>query len=95
MKLNQIAGSFALAASVLASGTAFSAGPTNAEFYPFAEIMSMTMIDKNKDGLISKREFTDMMSMAWEMNARKMGVNGDTMTDAQFREILMYLKAGG
>ena len=41
------------------------------------------------------REFMDMMTMAWEMNAKKMGVKGDMMTDAQFKEILMYLKAGG
>ena len=95
MKLQHIAGSFALAATVLASGTAFAAGPTNAEFYPFAEIMSMKMIDKNKDGMVSKKEFMDMMTMAWEMNAKKMGVKGDMMTDAQFKEILMYLKAGG
>ena len=69
--------------------------PKNAEFYPFAEIMSMKMIDKNKDGMVSKKEFMDMMTMAWEMNAKKMGVKGDMMTDAQFKEILMYLKAGG
>ena len=95
MKLQHIAGSFALAATVLASGAAFAAGPTNAEFYPFSEIMSMKMIDKNKDGMVSKKEFMDMMTMAWEMNAKKMGVKGDMMTDAQFKEILMYLKAGG
>jgi hypothetical protein len=95
MKLNQIAGTFALAAAVLASGSAFAAGPTNAEYYPFAEIMSMKMMDKNNDGMVSKKEFMDMMSMAWDMNAKKMGVKGDKMTDAQFKEILMYMKAGG
>jgi hypothetical protein len=95
MKLKQLAGTIALAATVLASGTAFAAGPTNAEYYPLAEIMSMKMIDKNKDGMVSKKEFMDMMTMAWEMNAKKMGVKGDMMTDAQFKEVLMYLKAGG
>ena len=30
------------------SAGAFAAGPTNAEYYPFAEIMSMKMMDKNK-----------------------------------------------
>ena len=95
MKLNHLTASIALAAGVLVSGSAFAAGPTNAEYYPFAEIMSMKMIDKNKDGMVSKKEFMDMMTMAWEMNAKKMGVKGDMMTDAQFKEILMYLKAGG
>jgi hypothetical protein len=45
--------------------------------------------------MVSKKEYMDMMSMAWDMNAKKMGVKGDKMTDAQFKEILMYLKAGG
>jgi hypothetical protein len=95
MKLNHIAGSIAIASAFLVSGSAFAAGPTNAEFYPFAEIMSMKMMDKDKDGMVSKKEYMDMMSMAWDMNAKKMGVKGEKMTDAQFKEILMYLKAGG
>ena len=95
MKLNHLTASIALAAGVLASSSAFAAGPTSAEYYPFAEIMSMKMMDKNKDGMVSKKEFMDMMAMAWEMNAKKMGVKGEMMTDAQFKEILMYLKAGG
>jgi hypothetical protein len=95
MQLKRLASSLAIATAVLASGSAFAAGPTNAEYYPFQEIMSMKMIDKNKDGMVSKKEFMDMMTMAWEMNAKKMGVKGDMMTDAQFKEILMYLKAGG
>jgi hypothetical protein len=95
MKLKHIAGSIAIASAFLASSAAFAAGPTNAEFYPFAEIMSMKMMDKDKDGMVSKKEYMDMMSMAWDMNAKKMGVKGEKMTDAQFKEILMYLKAGG
>jgi Ca2+-binding EF-hand superfamily protein len=57
--------------------------------------MSMKMMDKNKDGMVSKQEFMDMMSMAWDMNARKMGATGGKMTPDQFKEVLMYLKAGG
>ncbi|MES3002743.1 MAG: EF-hand domain-containing protein [Pseudomonadota bacterium] len=95
MAFRQITGALALAASLIACGSAFAAGPTNAEYYPFAEIMSMKMIDKNKDGMVSKKEFMDMMTMAWEMNAKKMGTKGEMMSDAQFKEFLMYLKAGG
>ncbi len=95
MKHNQVAATFAFAAALLAGGTAFAAGPTNAEYYPFQEIMSMKMIDKNKDGMVSKKEFMDMMDKTWEMNAKKMGAKGDAMTPDQFKEILMYLKAGG
>jgi hypothetical protein len=83
-----------LAASLLVTGSAFAAGPTNAEYYPFQEVMSMKMIDKNKDGMVSKKEFLDMMAKSWDMNAAKMGAK-NTMTSEQFKELLMYLKAGG
>jgi len=95
MNVKLIAGSLLLAASTLGTSTAFAAGPTNAEFYPFAEIMSMKMMDKNKDGMVSRQEFLDMMAMTWDMNAKKMGVKENKMTRAQFDEVLMYLKAGG
>ncbi len=95
MSFQRTATRLALAASLLATGSAFAAGPTNAEYYPFAEIMAMKMMDKNKDGMVSKKEFLDMMAMSWDMNAKKMGVKGDRMTPDQFQEILMYLKAGG
>jgi len=95
MQFKKFTGAIAIASALFASGTAFAATPASGEFYPFAEIMSMKMMDKNKDGMVSKKEFMDMMSMAWDMNAKKMGVKGDNMTGDQFHEILMYLKAGG
>ena len=85
----------AAALALLGATTAFAAGPTNAEYYPFAEIMSMKMMDKNGNGMVSKKEFMDMMSMAWDMNAKKMGAKGDMLTVQPFGEVLMYLKAGG
>lgn len=95
MNLKQLTGTLVLATSVLGAGSAFAQAPANAEYFPFAEIMSMKMMDKNKDGMVSKKEFMDMMSMAWDMNAKKMAVKGDKMNSDQFKEILMYLKAGG
>lgn len=95
MRIQQTAARLALAVSVLAGGNALAAGPTNAEYYPFAEIMSMKMLDKNKDGMVSRKEFLDMMAMAWDMNAKKMGAQGGMLTVQQLGEVLMYLKAGG
>lgn len=95
MKLNRIAAAVTMTATLLAAGSALAAGPTSAEYYPFQEIMSMKMMDKNKDGMVSKKEYMDMMSKAWDMNAKKMGAKGDAMTRDQFNEVLMYLKAGG
>ena len=94
MKLKTIATTFAAATLLAAAGSAFAAG-TVAEYYPFNEIMSMKMMDKNKDGMVSKKEFMDMMSMAWDMNAKKMSVKGDKMTTDQFGQLMQYLKAGG
>jgi len=71
------------ATTVIAAAALFAAGSALAatsEYYPFAEIMSMKMMDKDKDGMVSKKEFMDMMSMAWDMNAKKMNVKGDKMT---------------
>ena len=93
MKLKHIAATLAAATALLGT-SAFAAGPSNAEFYPFAEIMSMKMMDKNGDGLVSKKEFLDMMGMAWDMNVKKMGAKG-ALTPDQMKEIMMYLKAGG
>ena len=94
MQLKKIATTLAAATLLCAAGTAFAAG-TVAEYYPFAEIMSMKMMDKNKDGMVSKKEYMDMMSMAWDMNAKKMDVKGDKMSPDQFNQLLQYLKAGG
>ena len=94
MKLKTIATTFAAATLLCAAGSALAAG-TVGENYTFSEIMSMKMMDKNKDGMVSKKEFMDMMSMAWDMNAKKMGVKGDKMTPEQFDQVLQYLKAGG
>ena len=91
MQTRRIAAALALA-SAFVGGAAFA---DSNEYYPFAEIMSMKMMDKNKDGMVSKKEFMDMMGMAWDMNAKKMGVKGDKMTPDQFKDILTYLKAGG
>jgi Ca2+-binding EF-hand superfamily protein len=77
-----------------AAGTAYAQAPTGQEYYPFMEIMAMKMMDKNKDGMVSKTEFMDMMNMAWEMNAKKMGVKADKMSKEQFEQMLHYLQAG-
>jgi Ca2+-binding EF-hand superfamily protein len=88
-----IATTVAAATMLCAAGSALAT--TVGEMYPFAEIMSMKMMDKNHDGMVSKKEYMDMMSLAWDMNAKKMGVKGDKMTSDQFQQVLQYLKAGG
>lgn len=60
----------------------------------FDGMMKMPMMDKNKDGMVSKQEFMDMMSKMWDAKAKKMKVTGDKMTPEDFKQIMMYLKAG-
>ena len=61
----------------------------------FDGMMKMQMVDTNKDGKVSKKEFLDMMGKMWDAQTKKMGVKSDAVTEAQMKEILMYLKAGG
>lgn len=62
----------------------------------FDGLMKMQMVDANKDGKVSKKEFLAMMDKVWEARMKKGGMSGDSMSEAQFRQmILMYLKAGG
>ena len=86
-----------LATLALAAAAACSAAPALAageagEFYMFSDIMAMKMMDKNKDNMVSKKEYMDMMSKAWDMNAKKMGVKGDKMTTQQFQDLLNYMQ---
>jgi Ca2+-binding EF-hand superfamily protein len=94
MQARKIAITLVAAAAMFTAGSSFAAAG-EAQFFQFNEIMSMKMMDKDKDGMVSKKEFMDMMSMAWDMNAKKMAAKGDKMTTDQFKEVLMYLKAGG
>ena len=61
----------------------------------FGDIVTVKMMDKNKDGLVSRAEFVEMMGKVWDMKARKMGVKGDRMKAVEFDEIAKYLRAGG
>ena len=61
----------------------------------FGDLMKPKMMDTNKDGMVSRQEFMDMMGKMWDSKAKKMKVKGGMMTMAEFDEVLQYLKAGG
>lgn len=62
----------------------------------FSGMFKLDRIDKNKDGMVSKAEFLEMMGKVWDMKTKEMKVKGgDRMTSADFQQILMYLRAGG
>ena len=91
MKAKHLATLALAAAAVCGTAPALAAGEVG-DFYMFSEIMAMKMMDKNKDNMVSKKEYMDMMSKAWDMNAKKMGVKGDKMTTQQFQDLLNYMQ---
>jgi Ca2+-binding EF-hand superfamily protein len=74
---------------------AFSVQAETKEDMSFSGLMKMSAIDKNKDGMVSKKEFMDMMAKAWDHKAKEMNAKGDRMSKADFDEVLKYLRAGG
>ena len=97
MKLTQLAATSTLTAALLAAGTAFAAGPTNAEYFPFDE----TKIAKpTGDKVVADKGEASTRTMGATGNGGTMGnggatSKGGTTVPDQSNEIMMYLKAGG
>jgi hypothetical protein len=79
-------------AAVGLSGPARAAEGTQDDFML---LFKMTMMDKNKDGMVSKKEFMAMMDKAYDMKAKAMGAKGGMLTEAQMKEFLKSLFVGG
>ena len=56
---------------------------------------AMERMDKNKDKLVSKAEFLEMMGKLWDMKAKEMKLKAAGANEAEMRQILMYMRAGG
>jgi hypothetical protein len=83
-----------LAASLMLGLTALPAMAETEADMSFDGLTKMERMDKNKDGMVSKKEFLDMMSTMWDDKAKKMKLKDGMMSGADFKQILMYLKAG-
>jgi hypothetical protein len=86
------------AALVVATAVAGLSAPVRAQEGTqddFMILFKMQMIDKNKDGMVSKKEFIAMMDKAYDMKAKAMGAKGGLMSEAQMREFLKSLYTGG
>jgi hypothetical protein len=86
MKLTRLAATSTLAATLLAAGAAFAGGPFNAEYYPFQDLKITRAADKTGNKVVSTKD---------EATTKKMGAATAGTSIDQYREILMYLKAGG
>jgi hypothetical protein len=60
----------------------------------FGDIATMKMMDKNKDGMVSKAEFLEMMGKVYDMKAKQMKSKGGVMSSVEFDEFAKYLRAG-
>lgn len=87
-----------LALAVVTAALAFTGSIAHAETMAdmrFGDIASPKMMDKNKDGMVSKAEFLDMMGKVYDMKARQMKSKAGTMSSIEFDEFAKYLRAGG
>jgi hypothetical protein len=83
-----------LAASLMLGLTALPAMAETEADMSFDGLTKMERMDKNKDGMVSKKEFLDMMSAMWDAKAKKMKMKDGMMSGEDFKQVLMYLKAG-
>jgi hypothetical protein len=61
----------------------------------FKDLFKMVMMDKDKDGMVSKKEFMAMMEKAYDMKAKAMGAKAGMITEAQMKDFLKSLYTGG
>ena len=92
-----------LATAALAAAAAFTA-PASAQEIKREEMVSyfqMPQIDKNKDSMVSKKEFMDMMAKSWDAHMSAMPKADvkarDKMTLQQYQEFakMFNLNIGG
>lgn len=61
----------------------------------FMLIFKMKSMDKDKDGMISKKEFMAAMDKAYDMKAKAMAARGGMLTEAQMQEFIRLLHYAG
>jgi hypothetical protein len=85
------------AAALVAASAAFAAPAFAQEGTQddFMLLFKMAAMDKNKDGMVSKKEFIAMMEKAYDMKAKQMGATAGMISEAQMREFLKSLYTGG
>lgn len=61
----------------------------------FREMFKMEQMDKDKDGMVSKKEFMAMMDKAWDMKAKEMKAKDGKMTPAQMQDFWKDFNTAG
>lgn len=84
----------ALIAATTATATLGLAGPARAgegDYQDVFMLFKMSALDKNKDGMVAKKEFMAMVEKAYDMKAKEMGTKGGMMSEAQIQALLKSL----
>lgn len=58
-------------------------------------MFKMDQLDKDKDGMVSKKEFMDMMGQAWDMKAKEMKAKDGKMTESQVNDFFKGFSSEG
>ncbi len=53
----------------------------------YSRLFEMQAMDKNKDAMVGKKEFMDMISKAWDMKAQEMNVKSDKLSADHIKEL--------
>jgi len=88
-----LAGSLVLAAAMVGAYAPVLAAEATQD--DWAVMMSTKGMDKNKDGMVSKKEFLDMMAKAYDMKAKEMKSAKAGMNEQQTKDFLKSLYVGG
>lgn len=71
----------------LAGATRAAEGDTQDPFMLF----KMSILDKNKDGMVSKKEFMAMVEKAYDMKVKQTGARGSLLSEDQMQALLKSL----
>jgi hypothetical protein len=59
----------------------------------FDGMTAMAKVDMNKDGMVSKQEFLDLMGKVWDEKASKSGSKEPRMAAEQWRQLVLSMRA--
>jgi len=79
------------ALAIAAAATGLSSSAFAIEGQDDFMLFKMKSIDKNNDGMVSKKEFMAMMDKAYDTKAKAMGATGGMLTERQMLEFLRSL----
>jgi hypothetical protein len=58
----------------------------------FDGMTAMAKVDMDKDGMVSKQEFLDMMAKVWDEKMTKSGIKEPRMAAEQWRQFILSMR---